>query len=54
MGAAGYEASPITDETFGRYFTVPDPDGYLIQVNEADQELQSRSYEIRESGAIKQ
>ena len=54
LAAAGYETSPVTDETFGRFFTVRDPDGYLIQVNEADEELQGLSYEIRESAALKQ
>lgn len=53
LAAAGYEASPVMDETFGRYFTVLDPDGYRIQVNEADEDLQNLSYEIRESAALK-
>ena len=53
MAAAGYETSPIVDETFGRFFTVQDPDGYRIQVNEADEDLQGLSYEIRESAALK-
>ncbi|MDJ0319925.1 VOC family protein [Pseudarthrobacter sp. PS3-L1] len=50
---AGYTPSEIMDETFGRYFTVKDPDGYLIQVNELDEELNSLSYETRESSALK-
>ena len=53
LAAAGYEPSPIVDETFGRFFTVQDPDGYRLQVNEADEDLQGRSYEIRESAALK-
>ena len=53
LAAAGYETSPIMDETFGRFFTVQDPDGYRIQVNEADEDLQGLSYEIRESAALK-
>ncbi|QDW30991.1 VOC family protein [Arthrobacter sp. KBS0702] len=53
LAAAGYEPSPIVDETFGRFFTVQDPDGYRIQVNEADEDLQGLSYEIRESAALK-
>lgn len=51
LRAAGYAPSEILDETFGRYFTVEDPDGYLVQVNEADEDLQNLSYEIRESAA---
>jgi len=54
LAAAGYETSPIMDETFGRFFTVQDPDGYRLQVNEADEDLQGRSYEIRESAALKE
>lgn len=50
---AGYAPSDIMDETFGRYFTVEDPDGYLIQVNELDEEFSSLSYETRESSALK-
>ncbi len=50
---AGYMPSDIMDETFGRYFTVKDPDGYLIQVNELDEEFSSLSYETRESSALK-
>lgn len=39
---AGYEpATAIVDESFGRSFTVRDPEGLLIQVNELDRELQS-------------
>lgn len=51
LRAAGYAPSEILDETFGRYFTVEDPDGYLVQVNEADEDLQNLSYEIKESAA---
>lgn len=50
---AGYKPSDIMDETFGRYITVQDPDGYLIQVNEVDEEFSNLSYEIRESAALK-
>ena len=53
LTAAGFEPSAIIDETFGRYFIVADPDGYLLQVNEADEELRSISYETRESAALK-
>ena len=53
LAAAGFGPSAIMDETFGRYFTVADPDGYLLQVNEADEELQNISYETRESAALK-
>ena len=53
LAAAGFGPSAIFDETFGRYFTVADPDGYLLQVNEADEELQNISYETRESAALK-
>ena len=45
--------SDILDETFGRYSTVEDPDGYLVQVNESDADLQNLSYEIKESAALK-
>jgi predicted enzyme related to lactoylglutathione lyase len=42
LRAAGYElATEIVDESFGRSFTVRDPEGLLIQVNENDHELQS-------------
>jgi catechol 2,3-dioxygenase-like lactoylglutathione lyase family enzyme len=42
MRAAGYEPeTEITDESFGRSFTIRDPEGLLIQVNENDYELQS-------------
>jgi catechol 2,3-dioxygenase-like lactoylglutathione lyase family enzyme len=42
LRAAGYElATEIVDESFGRSFTVRDPEGLLIQVNEHDRELQS-------------
>jgi predicted enzyme related to lactoylglutathione lyase len=38
---AGYEpATEIVDEAFGRSFTVRDPEGLLIQINENDYELQ--------------
>lgn len=53
LAAAGFEPSAIIDETFGRYFIVADPDGYLLQVNEADEELRNISYETRESAALK-
>lgn len=53
LAAAGFVPSAIMDETFGRYFTVADPDGYLLQVNEADEELRNISYETRESAALK-
>lgn len=51
---AGYVPSDIMDETFGRYLTVEDPDGYLIQVNELDEEFSNLSYETQESSALKQ
>ena len=42
LAGAGYEpATMIVDESFGRSFTVRDPEGLLIQVNEHDRELQS-------------
>ena len=53
LRAAGYSPSDIMDETFGRFIKVKDPDGYLIQVNEMDEDLQNLSYEIRESAALK-
>lgn len=38
LRGAGYElATEIVDESFGRSFTVRDPEGLLIQVNELDQ-----------------
>jgi predicted lactoylglutathione lyase len=38
---AGYEpATEIVDEAFGRSFTIRDPEGLLIQINENDYELQ--------------
>lgn len=41
LRAAGYEpATEIVDEAFGRSFTVRDPEGLLIQVNEHDRDLQ--------------
>ncbi|MGB6456343.1 MAG: VOC family protein [Streptosporangiaceae bacterium] len=37
----GYEpATEIVDEAFGRSFTIRDPEGLLIQINENDYELQ--------------
>jgi predicted enzyme related to lactoylglutathione lyase len=37
----GYElTTEIVDEAFGRSFTIRDPEGLLIQVNENDYELQ--------------
>jgi hypothetical protein len=50
---AGYTPSDIMDETFGRYLTVQDPDGYLIQVNELDEEFSNLSYETQETAARK-
>lgn len=42
LRAAGYEPeTDIIDESFGRAFTIRDPEGLLIQVNENDYELQS-------------
>jgi predicted lactoylglutathione lyase len=42
LRAAGYEPeTEIVDEAFGRSFTIRDPEGLLIQVNENDYELQS-------------
>lgn len=42
LRAAGYEPeTDIADESFGRSFTIRDPEGLLIQVNENDYELQS-------------
>jgi catechol 2,3-dioxygenase-like lactoylglutathione lyase family enzyme len=42
LRSAGYElATEIVDESFGRSFTVRDPEGLLIQVNENDRDLQS-------------
>ena len=41
LRAAGYEpASEIVDESFGRSFTIHDPEGLLLQINENDHELQ--------------
>lgn len=38
---SGYEpATEIVDEAFGRSFTVRDPEGLLIQINENDYDLQ--------------
>lgn len=53
LKTAGYSPSTIMDETFGRFFTVEDPDGYLIQINEADKDLQNLSYETQESAVLK-
>jgi predicted enzyme related to lactoylglutathione lyase len=40
LRAAGYDlATEIVDESFGRSFTVRDPEGLLIQVNEHDRDL---------------
>jgi catechol 2,3-dioxygenase-like lactoylglutathione lyase family enzyme len=37
----GYElATEIADESFGRSFTIRDPEGLLIQINENDYDLQ--------------
>lgn len=47
----GHAPSTIVDETFGRYFTVADPDGYVVQVNETPADL-ARSYETEESRAL--
>ncbi len=42
LRAAGYEPeTEIADESYGRSFTIRDPEGLLIQVNENDYELQS-------------
>ena len=51
LSANGHEPGPIMDETFGRFFTVADPDGYLVHVNETPDEF-SRSYETRDSAAL--
>ncbi|HXW45842.1 MAG TPA: VOC family protein [Streptosporangiaceae bacterium] len=41
LRGSGYEpATEIVDEAFGRSFTIRDPEGLLIQVNENDHELQ--------------
>ncbi len=38
---SGYEpATEIVDEAFGRSFTICDPEGLLIQINENDYDLQ--------------
>ena len=40
LRAAGYQlATEIVDESFGRSFTVRDPEGLVIQVNEHDRSL---------------
>jgi hypothetical protein len=42
LRAADYEPeTEIVDESFGRAFTIRDPEGLLIAVNENDYELQS-------------
>lgn len=51
LAAHGHAPGAILDETFGRYFEVADPDGYVVQVNEAPDDL-SRSYETEESRAL--
>jgi hypothetical protein len=48
LSDAGHAPGPIIDETFGQYFTVADPDGYTVQVNETPAEF-SRSYETEAS-----
>lgn len=41
LRAEGYEpATEIVDEAFGRSFTIRDPEGLLIQINENDYDLQ--------------
>jgi catechol 2,3-dioxygenase-like lactoylglutathione lyase family enzyme len=41
LHAEGYElATEIVDEAFGRSFTIRDPEGLLIQINENDYDLQ--------------
>jgi catechol 2,3-dioxygenase-like lactoylglutathione lyase family enzyme len=41
LRAAGYEpATEIVDEAYGHSFTIRDPEGLLIQVNENDYDLQ--------------
>jgi catechol 2,3-dioxygenase-like lactoylglutathione lyase family enzyme len=40
LAATGYHpATAIVDEAFGRSFTVRDPEGQLLQINEHDREL---------------
>jgi predicted enzyme related to lactoylglutathione lyase len=40
LRSAGYQlATEIVDESFGRSFTVRDPEGLVIQVNEHDRSL---------------
>lgn len=42
LRAAGFDPeTAIVDEAFGRSFTVRDPEGLLVQVNEHDRELQA-------------
>ena len=42
LRAAGYAPeTDIADESFGRSFTIRDPEGLLIQISENDYELQS-------------
>lgn len=41
LRAAGFDlATQITDESYGRSFTIYDPEGLLIHVNENDYDLQ--------------
>ena len=41
LRAEGYEpATEIVDESFGRSFTIRDPEGLLMQINENDYDLQ--------------
>lgn len=39
LSQAGHTPAPVVDETFGRFFTVTDPDGYEITVFETPDEL---------------
>lgn len=42
LRASGYEpATAIVDESFGRSFTVRDPEGVVIQINEPDPQFHS-------------
>lgn len=42
LRAAGFDPeTAIVDEAFGRSFTVRDPEGLLVQVNEHDRQLQA-------------
>jgi catechol 2,3-dioxygenase-like lactoylglutathione lyase family enzyme len=41
LRAAGYEpVTEIVDEAYGRSFTIEDPEGLMIQINENDYDLQ--------------